>query len=87
MNVLKLFTLLCCTCFYLNTNCSRMSKYLKVLNVFSPGDEVVEWNGRCLQRATFEEVRDIIMESKQEPEVELIVHRGVRYVITVYVML
>ena len=23
---------------------------------------MVEWNGRCLQRATFEEVRDIIME-------------------------
>jgi len=43
------------------------------------GDEVVEWNGRCLQRATFEEVHDIILESKQEPQVELIVHRSVRY--------
>ncbi|XP_048727867.2 regulating synaptic membrane exocytosis protein 2-like isoform X4 [Ostrea edulis] len=42
-----------------------------------PGDEVLEFNGRCLQRATFEEVRDIIMESKQEPQVELIVHRNV----------
>ncbi|CAC5396535.1 RIMS2 [Mytilus coruscus] len=42
-----------------------------------PGDEVVEWNGRCLQRATFEEVHDIILESKQEPQVELIVHRSV----------
>nr|XP_022331873.1 regulating synaptic membrane exocytosis protein 1-like isoform X2 [Crassostrea virginica] len=41
-----------------------------------PGDEVLEFNGRCLQRATFEEVRDIIMESKQEPQVELIVHRS-----------
>ncbi|XP_062566035.1 regulating synaptic membrane exocytosis protein 2-like isoform X4 [Saccostrea cucullata] len=41
-----------------------------------PGDEVLEFNGRCLQRATFEEVRDIIMESKQEPQVELIVHRN-----------
>lgn len=45
------------------------------------GDEVVEWNGRCLQRATFEEVQDIILESKQEPQVELIVHRNTRFVI------
>ncbi|XP_069106031.1 regulating synaptic membrane exocytosis protein 2-like isoform X9 [Argopecten irradians] len=42
-----------------------------------PGDEVIEWNGRGLQRATFEEVKDIILESKQEPQVELIVHRSV----------
>ncbi|KAK3576252.1 hypothetical protein CHS0354_027051 [Potamilus streckersoni] len=41
-----------------------------------PGDEVVEWNGRSLQGATFEEVCDIILESKQEPQVELIVHRN-----------
>lgn len=40
------------------------------------GDEVVEWNGRSLQGATFEEVCDIILESKQEPQVELIVHRN-----------
>ncbi|XP_022331909.2 regulating synaptic membrane exocytosis protein 2-like isoform X7 [Crassostrea virginica] len=44
--------------------------------VSEKGDEVLEFNGRCLQRATFEEVRDIIMESKQEPQVELIVHRS-----------
>ncbi|XP_067665964.1 regulating synaptic membrane exocytosis protein 2-like isoform X6 [Haliotis asinina] len=42
-----------------------------------PGDEVVEWNGRSLQGATYEEVYEIILESKQEPQVELIVHRGV----------
>lgn len=42
------------------------------------GDEVVEWNGRPLQGATFEEVYEIILESKQEPQVELIVHRSVR---------
>lgn len=42
------------------------------------GDEVVEWNGRSLQGATFEEVYDIILESKQEPQVELIVHRSVK---------
>ncbi|XP_025090830.1 regulating synaptic membrane exocytosis protein 2-like isoform X4 [Pomacea canaliculata] len=44
-----------------------------------PGDEVVEWNGRSLQGATFEEVYDIILESKQEPQVELIVHRSVKH--------
>ena len=42
------------------------------------GDEVVEWNGRSLQGASFEEVYDIILESKQEPQVELIVHRNVK---------
>ncbi|XP_041361301.1 regulating synaptic membrane exocytosis protein 2-like isoform X3 [Gigantopelta aegis] len=41
-----------------------------------PGDEVVEWNGRSLQGATYEEVYEIILESKQEPQVELIVHRS-----------
>ncbi|KAL4217596.1 regulating synaptic membrane exocytosis [Mactra antiquata] len=40
------------------------------------GDEVIEWNGRSLQGATFEEVCDIVLESKQEPQVELIVHRS-----------
>ncbi|CAG2116617.1 unnamed protein product, partial [Medioppia subpectinata] len=40
-----------------------------------PGDEVVEWNGRSLQGKTYEEVYDIIAESKQEPQVELIVSR------------
>lgn len=43
------------------------------------GDEVVEYNGRCLQKATFEEVQDVIMDTKQDPQVELIVHRNVRY--------
>ncbi|XP_042862005.1 regulating synaptic membrane exocytosis protein 2-like isoform X3 [Penaeus japonicus] len=40
-----------------------------------PGDEVLEWNGRSLQGKTFEEVYDIISESRQEPQVELIVSR------------
>lgn len=39
------------------------------------GDEVLEWNGRSLQGKTFEEVYDIISESRQEPQVELIVSR------------
>ncbi|CAH1774588.1 unnamed protein product [Owenia fusiformis] len=42
-----------------------------------PGDEVLEWNGRSLQGASFEEVYDIILESKQEPQVELIVQRDI----------
>ena len=50
----------------------------KVLLLSLSGDEVVEWNGRSLQGATFEEVYDIILESKQEPQVELIVHRSVK---------
>ncbi|KAG8225195.1 hypothetical protein J437_LFUL009499, partial [Ladona fulva] len=40
-----------------------------------PGDEVIEWNGRSLQGKSFEEVYDIIAESRQEPQVELIVSR------------
>ncbi|RWS30277.1 regulating synaptic membrane exocytosis protein 2-like protein [Leptotrombidium deliense] len=43
-----------------------------------PGDEVMEWNGRSLQGKTYEEVYDIIAESKQEPQVELIVSRPIR---------
>ncbi|KAM4725819.1 regulating synaptic membrane exocytosis protein 2-like isoform 4-T4 [Anableps anableps] len=43
-----------------------------------PGDQVLEWNGRVLQGATFNEVYDIIMESKPEPQVELVVCRPVR---------
>ncbi|XP_049802684.1 regulating synaptic membrane exocytosis protein 2 [Schistocerca nitens] len=41
-----------------------------------PGDEVIEWNGRSLQGKSFQEVYDIIAESKQEPQVELIVSRS-----------
>ncbi|XP_047239302.1 regulating synaptic membrane exocytosis protein 2-like isoform X18 [Girardinichthys multiradiatus] len=43
-----------------------------------PGDQVLEWNGRVLQGATFNEVYDIIMESKPEPQVELVVCRPIR---------
>ncbi|XP_025778558.1 regulating synaptic membrane exocytosis protein 2 isoform X39 [Herpailurus yagouaroundi] len=42
-----------------------------------PGDEVLEWNGRFLQGATFEEVYNIILESKPEPQVELVVSRPI----------
>ncbi|XP_058420745.1 regulating synaptic membrane exocytosis protein 2 isoform X2 [Diceros bicornis minor] len=42
-----------------------------------PGDEVLEWNGKLLQGATFEEVYNIILESKPEPQVELVVSRPI----------
>ncbi|KAM7075252.1 regulating synaptic membrane exocytosis protein 2 isoform 3-T3 [Molossus nigricans] len=42
-----------------------------------PGDEVLEWNGRLLQGATFEEVYNIILDSKPEPQVELVVSRPI----------
>ncbi len=42
------------------------------------GDEVVEWNGRNLCGLSYDDVYDIIFESKQEPQVELIVHRPSR---------
>lgn len=40
------------------------------------GDEMIEWNGRVLQGKTYQEVADIIAESKQEANVELIVSRS-----------
>ncbi|XP_006816755.2 regulating synaptic membrane exocytosis protein 2-like [Saccoglossus kowalevskii] len=39
------------------------------------GDEVLEWNGRDLQGATFDEVYNIVLDSKAEPLVELVVAR------------
>lgn len=41
------------------------------------GDQVLEWNGRVLQGATFNEVYNIILESKPEPQVELVVSRPI----------
>nr|XP_033203144.1 regulating synaptic membrane exocytosis protein 2 isoform X7 [Bombus vancouverensis nearcticus] len=41
-----------------------------------PGDEVIKWNGRSLQGKSFREVYDIIAESRQEPQVELVVSRN-----------
>jgi len=68
-------------CFYQGMSTSVILKqyFCQILNVCCicyQGDEVVEWNGRSLQGATFEEVCDIILESKQEAQVELIVHRS-----------
>ncbi|XP_008430076.1 regulating synaptic membrane exocytosis protein 2 isoform X30 [Poecilia reticulata] len=42
-----------------------------------PGDQVLEWNRRILQGATFKEVYNIILESKPEPQVELVVSRPI----------
>nr|XP_032628797.1 regulating synaptic membrane exocytosis protein 1 isoform X29 [Chelonoidis abingdonii] len=41
------------------------------------GDEVLEWNGKALPGATNEEVYNIILESKSEPQVEIIVSRPI----------
>nr|XP_040045211.1 regulating synaptic membrane exocytosis protein 2-like isoform X4 [Gasterosteus aculeatus aculeatus] len=47
-----------------------------------PGDQVLQWNGRLLQGATFNEVYNIILDSKLEPLVELVVSRPIRGVET-----
>jgi len=39
------------------------------------GDEVIEWNGRSLQGKGYEQVYEIVTESRQEAQVELIVAR------------
>lgn len=41
-----------------------------------PGDEVLEWNTIPLKGKTYEEVHDIIAESKQESQVELLIARS-----------
>ncbi|KAF0024114.1 hypothetical protein F2P81_022916 [Scophthalmus maximus] len=40
-------------------------------------DQVLEWNGRVLQGASFNEVYNIILDSKPEPQVELVVSRPI----------
>lgn len=50
-----------------------------------PGDQVLEWNGRVLQGATFNEVYNIILESKAEPQVELVVSRQIRWLLLLLV--
>ncbi|XP_049576914.1 regulating synaptic membrane exocytosis protein 1 isoform X25 [Syngnathus scovelli] len=41
------------------------------------GDEVLQWNGKSLPGATKKEVYNIIVESKAEPQVELVVSRPI----------
>lgn len=54
----------------------REKKQQQKLIQFS-GDEVIEWNGRSLHGKSIQNVCDIIAETKQEPQVELIVSRVV----------
>ena len=42
-----------------------------------PGDLVLEWNGISLHTRTYEDVRDIIAASRQEPSIELVVSRDI----------
>ena len=42
-----------------------------------PGDEVLQWNGKSLPGATKKEVYNIILESKAEPQVEIVVSRPI----------
>ncbi|XP_068558326.1 regulating synaptic membrane exocytosis protein 1-like isoform X18 [Cebidichthys violaceus] len=41
------------------------------------GDEVLQWNGKSLPGATKKEVYNIILESKAEPQVEIVVSRPI----------
>ena len=41
------------------------------------GDEVVQWNGLCLRGLTFEEVYDIMYDSKSDSQVELFIERPI----------
>ncbi|XP_072559387.1 regulating synaptic membrane exocytosis protein 1-like isoform X7 [Paramormyrops kingsleyae] len=42
------------------------------------GDEVLQWNGKPLPGATKKEVYNIILDSKSEPQVEIVVSRPIR---------
>lgn len=52
-----------------------MNKIVIFVSLFQ-GDEVIEWNGRTLQGKSYQEVAEIIAESKHEANVELIVSRS-----------
>lgn len=39
---------------------------------------MIEWNGRSMRGKSFQDVEDIIAESRQEPQVELIVSRRIQ---------
>lgn len=55
---------------------SQMSTVLRRIVLVS-GDEVLQWNGKSLPGATKKEVYNIILESKPEPQVELVVSRPI----------
>ena len=56
-------------------NYSRVT--LIICNFSNKGDEVLEWNGYPLQGRTFEEVYDIISESRADHQVEIVVSRPI----------
>ncbi|KAJ3609702.1 hypothetical protein NHX12_024213 [Muraenolepis orangiensis] len=51
-----------------------------------PGDQVLEWCGRELQGASFKEVYNIILESKTQPQIELLVSRAISHQLMVTVL-
>ena len=63
-------------CSSLPTNPCRVRVKLMCSSLCA-GDQVLGWNGRVLQGATFKEVYNIILESKPEPQVELVVSRPI----------
>lgn len=52
-----------------------ISSYVSAILV--AGDEVLQWNGKSLPGATKKEVYNIILESKAEPQVEIVVSRPI----------
>ena len=50
---------------------------IDIKSLFSLGDEVLEWNSRSLVGKSYDEVHDVIAESRHEPQVELRVSRAV----------
>ena len=53
-----------------------MKYHIIISNFYISGDEVLEWNGHSLVSKTFEEVHDVITESRHDPQVELRVARS-----------
>nr|CAB3265585.1 ZF(Rab)-2 zinc finger protein [Phallusia mammillata] len=49
-----------------------------VVGHLKPGDEVIMWNEHCLQDATFDEVYEAVLESKEDKLVELTVSRPIK---------
>lgn len=62
----------------ISSYCSHLQPADPQMALCLPGDQVLEWNGRVLQGATFNQVYNIILESKAEPQVELLVSRLLR---------
>lgn len=48
---------------------SSISLFIDFQASFFPGDEVLEWNGRSLRDASFEQVYEIISDSKHDAQV------------------